>query len=249
MGRLLIAVLLASTIVACSRGEDPESAAATTSSTKPETNSTTTASASSPAGRLATGALLEGDPRWLRAPKQPTTKRFDGECVSLADQGWQATCGRVASELGDAIWIREHQGLRERVLLYVHREADVWNLALRAADDSGDEFDSEVFTADLAGDGNSKVVVTLNNGVDRDTDGVYAPVEVGVVEPSGEIVVHMVLRGGRSGPPGVTIRPGEGLEVSDCPVDCVPTGPMRVRLISYTTDGWRVADERQEARS
>lgn len=235
-------------IVACSRNEDPGSAAATTSSTESESDSTRAASASSPAGRVA-GALVEGDPRWLTAPRQPTTKRFDGDCSSLADQGWQATCERVTSELGDAVWIREHQGLRERVLLYVHREADVWNLALRAADDSGDEFDSEVFTADLAGDGNAKVVVTLSNGVDRDTDGVYAPVEVGVIESSGEIVVHMVLRGGRSGPPGVTIRPGEGIEVSDCPVDCVPTGPMRVRLISYTTDGWRVVDERQESRS
>jgi hypothetical protein len=183
------------------------------------------------------------------APKQPTSKRLDGHCSSLADPGWQATCERVTSELGDAIWISEHRGLQERVLLYVHREGDTWDLALRAAADSGDEFDSMVFTADLAGDGNFKVVVTLN-GVDQDTtDGVPTPVEVGVVEPSGEIVVHMMLRGGRNGSPKVTIRPGEGLEVRDCPVDCVPTAPMRVRLISSTTDGWRVVDEHQEARS
>ena len=87
-------------------------------------------------------------------------------------------------------------------------------------------------------------------GVDGDVaDGVPAPLEVAVVEPNGEVVVHLMLQGGRSGAPGVTVRPGEGLEVSDCPVDCVPTAPMRVRLISYTADGWRVVDEREEARS
>lgn len=72
--------------------------------------------------------------------------------------------------------------------------------------------------------------------------------ELAVVEPSGEIVVHMVLRGGRSGPPEVAVRPVEGLEVKDCPFDCVPTAPMRQRMISYTPDGWRIVDEGPEER-
>jgi hypothetical protein len=252
MQRFVIAVLAVSTFHACSPSEDPETAATAASSTRPETESDTPArdaSASYRVGRLAPGALVEGDPRWLAAPKQPTTKRSAGDCASLADQGWQATCGRVTSELGDAVWIREHRGHQERVLLYVHREADAWDLALRATDDSGDEFDSTVSTAGLAGDGNLQVVITLTKGVERDADGVLPPVEVGVVEPSGEIVVHMLLRGGRSGSPRVTLRPGEGLEVSDCPVDCVPTAPLRVRLISFTPDGWSAMDVRREARS
>jgi hypothetical protein len=74
-------------------------------------------------------------------------------------------------------------------------------------------------------------------------------VEVAVAEPSGEVVVHMVLRGGRSGPPEVAVRPSEGLEVKDCPFDCVPTAPMRQRTISYTSDGWRIVDERAQERS
>ena len=86
-------------------------------------------------------------------------------------------------------------------------------------------------------------------GVDlHAADEVPAPVEVAVVELSGEIVVHMVLRGGRSGPPEVTVRPSAGLEVEDCPFDCVPTAPIRQRMISYTGDGWRIVDEWPEER-
>lgn len=240
-------VLLGLPIFACSTREDPNSSATTTSThlgEESETESTPPASDGHGTGRLAIDALVEGDPRWLEAPEESMTRRFRDDCSSLADPGWEATCQRVTTELRDVVWIRQHRGHQERVLLFVHREADAWDLALRATDESGREFDSEVLTADLVGDDNPKVVVTLT-GVDLDaTDAVPPPVEVAVVEPSGEILVHMMLRGGRNGAPGVTVRPGEGLEVRDCPVDCVPTSSMRLRLISHTTDGWRVVDER-----
>ena len=250
MRRVLSAVLIAGLTVACATSNDPQSAATTTSTSlaAEAENEPSPAPDSDRAGRLAPGALVEGGPRWLMVPEKPTTKRFDGDCSSLADQGWEATCERLTTELGDAVWIREHRGQRERVSLYVHREADAWELAWRATDDSGDEFDGEVVTTDLAGDENSKVVVMLK-GVDLDAaDEVPAPVEVAVLEPSGEIVVHMVLRGGRSGPPEVAVRPGEGVEVTDCPFDCVPTAPRRQRMISYTADGWHIVDEGPEER-
>jgi hypothetical protein len=212
-----------------------------------EAESSTAESAPYRTGRLASGALVEGDNRWLAAPNEPTTKSLGGDCSSLADSRWEATCERVTTELGDAVWLREERGDQERVSLYVRRMADAWDLALQATDDSGREFDSKVFAADLAGDANPKVVVTLKRADMDATDQVPAPVEVAVVEPTGEIVVHLVLQGGRgSGSPGVTVRPGEGLEVRDCSVDCVPTAPMRVRLIAYTADGWRVVDQRFE---
>ena len=252
MRRVLIAVLVVVPVVACTTSDDPESAART-SSTPPAAEAENESAASAPdsdrAGRLSPGALVEGDPRWLMVPEEPRTEHLDGDCSSLADQGWEATCERLTTELGDAVWIREHRGQRERLSLYVYRKADDWELAWRATDDSGDEFDSEVVTADLVGDRNPKVVVMLH-GVDLDAaDQVPAPVEVAVVEPSGEIVVHMVLRGGRSGPPEATVRPGEGLEVKDCPFDCVPTSARRQRTVSYTRQGWRVVDERPEERS
>ena len=246
---VLIAVLGAVPIVACSTSDDSESAATTSTRMAAESEAESPATGSVPyrAGRLASGALVEGDTRWLAAPKEPTTKRLGGDCRSLADQGWEATCERVTTELGDAVWIREESGEQERVSLYVRRKADAWDLALQATDESGREFDSKVVTADLAGDGNPKVVVTLKRADPDATDQVPAPVEVAVVEPTGEIVVHLVLQGGRgSGSPGVTVRPGEGLEVRDCGVDCVPTAPMSVRLISYTPDGWRVVNQRFE---
>lgn len=248
---VLIVVLVAAPIVACTTSDDPELTARTTSTplaAEAEKESATPTPDSDRAGRLAPGALVEGDPRWLMAPEEPTAKRLDGDCRSLADQGWKATCERLTTELGDAVWIRERRGQQERVSLYVHGEADAWELAWRATDDSGDEFDGEIVAADLAGDGNPEVVVMLT-GVDLDAaDQVPAPVEVAVVESTGEIVVHMVLRGGRSGAPSVTVRPGEGLEVKDCPFDCVPTSERRQRTVSYTPEGWRIIDTRPEER-
>ena len=250
MRRLLIAVLVAVPIVACTTSDDPKSTG-TTTSTRAAAESEVGSSASAPPFNPSDGpasGVIQGDPRWLTAPDEPTTKRIDGDCSSLADQGWEAECGRVTTERGDAVWIRERQGVQERVSLYVDRGAGVWDLAWRATDESGREFDSKVLTAALAGDGNPKIIVTLSVDLDA-ADHVPPPVEVAVLEPGGRIVVHLMLHGGRSGPPGVTVRPGEGLEVRDCPVDCVPTAPMRLRLISYTADGWRIVDERPAERS
>lgn len=188
MRRVLIAAMLAVPSAACTTSDDLEWVT-TTSSTPPaaeaESGSPASPPDSDPAGLVAPGAVVESDPRWLMVPEEPTTEHLESDCRSLADQAWDATCERLAIELGDAVWIREHRGQRERVSVYVHRQADAWELAWRAA----------------------------------------------------EIVVHMVLRDGRSGPPVAAVRPGEGLEVKDCPFDCVPKSERRQRMVSYTPEG------------
>jgi hypothetical protein len=144
--RLVIAFLTAVPIVACSTSCDPESAQKT-ASTRVATESEAESSALTSPPYSSDGLaprIVEGDPRWLTGPKEPTTKRLNGDCSSLAAHGWEAECERVTTELGDAVWIREQQGQQESVSLYVHRGGDAWGLAWRATDESGREFDSKV---------------------------------------------------------------------------------------------------------
>jgi hypothetical protein len=168
---------------------------------------------------------------------------MSGGCASLADPGWETQCGRVQSDLGDATWVRERQGVQERVLIWVNRGTPGWDLALRAADENGEKFDATVSAADLAGDGNHKILVELHSADDDISDGFGPATQVDVVEPSGAVVVHLVLSVGRSGRPDATALPERGLEVLDCPMNCVPTGPLRVRVIDYRDGAWRVVQE------
>ena len=188
---------------------------------------------------------MEGADRWLTAPAQPTTKPVRGTCDGLDDPGWESDCRYLQSRAGDAIAVHERLGAQERVLIYVKRgPAGSRDLALRAADDNGKEFDATVETVDPMGDGSAKFLVKLR-GIDEDpNDGLpEPPLQADLIEPSGVIVVHVVLIVGRSGHPDARALPGQGLEVVDCTINCVPTGPVRVRLIAYRDGAWRVVHE------
>jgi hypothetical protein len=153
-------------------------------------------------------AFLVPTERWLTVPQEATTKQFTGGCRSLADAGWEPTCERVRSQLGDAVWVHERKGVQERVLIYVNRGADGWDLALRAADDDGKEFDTTVQTVDLTEDGTKKILVkmrTLGEGLNEGVPD--PPLQVDVVKPSGVIVVHLVISAGRSGHPDAQAVP------------------------------------------
>lgn len=187
---------------------------------------------------------MEGAERWLTAPAQLTTKPVTGSCDGLDDPGWESDCRYVQSRAGEAIAVHERHGVQERVLIYVKRGPTRWDLALRAADDNGKEFDATVETVDPMGDGTQKFLVKLR-AIDQDpNDGLgEPPLQVDLVEPAGAIVVHAVLIVGRQGHPDARALPGEGLEVVDCTLNCVPTGPVRVRLIAYRDGAWRVVRE------
>lgn len=184
--------------------------------------------------------------RLLTPPAEQTVKRLapNQGCSALIDPGWRGDCDRVETALGDAIWVSERMGRQKRVLVYTHRTAEAWELVLRASDESGQEFDPEVQTVDLVGDGNPKIVVILRE-IDTDIrDGLPAPpIHVDVVEPDGRMVVHVTTSAGRIGPAEASATPGKGLEVWDCPYDCVPTAPYRYRRISYADDRWQVVEE------
>lgn len=190
------------------------------------------------------GAYVDGAERWLTAPAEPTTKQTSGTCDGIDDPNWESECQRVQSPAGEAIAVRERQGVQERVLIYVKRGPRRWDLVLRAADDNGKEFDATVQTVDPMGDGNAKFLVKLR-GIDEDpNDGLpEPPLQADLIEPSGLIVVHVVLTVGRSGHPDARALPGEGLEVVDCTINCVPTGPVHVRLIAYRDGAWQVVRE------
>jgi hypothetical protein len=189
------------------------------------------------------GAYVEGEGRWLTAPDQTVTKTVTPSCAGLYDEGWQADCHRFDSRLGDAEVVYQRKGVEEQVLIYVHRGATSAELALRAADKDGAGFDATVDAVDLAGDGIPRILVKMR-AVDPDpADGVDPPLQADVVEPNGKIVVHLNLWAGRSGTADVRPVANQGLEVLDCPGDCVPTAPLRRRLIAWRDGAWRVVSE------
>jgi hypothetical protein len=194
-------------------------------------------------------AFVDGTERLLQVPVQEITKTVTSNepCLELRDPTWAVTeCDQLKTAIGDAIWLLDHPDRavdNERVRLYVKRDDSRWDLALEASDSDGQQFEAEVATSDLAGDRNPKVVFVLRE-VDKDpTDGASSPLFVDVVEPSGAIVVHVVARAGRSGKPEARAVPGRGIEVWDCPVDCVPTAPLRYRRIAYQEGRWQVVEQ------
>jgi hypothetical protein len=254
--RLVPWVLVCLLAVAACDDSEPRSAPSV-SSTSPTvatsasttvSSTTTTAAPAAQAKEFGAGAFVEGDDRWLTAPLEPSSKQLGSGCKSLADAGWESTCEVVSSQgvPNEAFWVHERKGVQERVLIYVNHANGGLDLALRAADDNGKEFDATVQTVDLAGDGTRKILVTLRSADQDTSDGISPFPQVDVVEPTGKIVVHVVMRGGRSGMPDAKAVPGRGLEIRDCPVDCLPTAPLRVRMISYRAGAWQVIDEHPE---
>lgn len=187
---------------------------------------------------------MDGAERWLTAPAEPTTKAVTGTCDSIDDAGWQSDCQHVRSHSAEAIAVHERHGVQERVLIYVKRGPARWDLALRAADDNGKGFDATIETVDPMRDGNEKFLVKLRAFDQHPNEGLgEPPLQADLVEPNGKIVVHVVLIVGREGHPDARALPGQGLEVVDCTINCVPTGPVHVRLIAYRNGAWQVVRE------
>lgn len=216
----------------------------TTSSTAAAPSGSSTSTPASTDDDAARQAFVEGDLRFLTPPDRPTTRAVSGrDCAELVDAGWQvADCGRVTSPLGDAVWLHERNGNRERALVYV-REGNGWRLAQRASDDTGREFDLTAEAVDLVGDGAQKIVFRFEVPQRDPTLGESAPVVADVVESSGAVVVHVVASYPR-GKPTVRATAGRGLEVWDCVRDCVSTAPYRYRRISFAESRWKVVEER-----
>lgn len=233
----LVALVL---LAACSGGDDePAAPSPSTTSAPPAPPSSTTTTTVNPAREQ---AFVDGDLRFLTPPDQPTLRAGDGaRCETFVDEAWeQVACGRV----GDAVWVHERDKRAERALVYVAEGAQ-WRLALRASDDTGDEFDVAVQVVDLMGDGALKVLFVFAVPDRDDGDGVSPPVVADVVEPSAAVVVHVVADYPK-GKPTVRPAPGRGLEVWDCETDCVSTAPYRYRRIAYSGGKWTVVEERTD---
>jgi hypothetical protein len=55
--------------------------------------------------------------------------------------------------------------------------------------------------------------------------------------------VRVVVHPSTVGVPDAVLVPGRGLEVRDCPMNCVPTSRLRVRLIAHRAGAWQVIEE------
>jgi hypothetical protein len=240
----LVALLL---FASCDGGGDEAGPVTTTTSTT-TTGQPTTSTQPEARSSFAEGAFVEDrHPGVLTPPAEQTVKRLSPNqgCPALIDSGWRGNCDRLETALGDGIWVSERKGRQKRVLVYTHRTAEAWELVLRASDESGQEFEPQVDTVDLIGDGNPKIIVILRE-IDTDIrDGLPPPpIHVDVVEPDGRIVVHLSTSAGRTGSAEARSTPGKGIEVWDCPYDCGPTNPyFRYRRISYTNGRWQVVEE------
>lgn len=235
-------MLLPAALAACSDDADGPAAGPTTTSpttaAPPESSTTTTVDP------VRAQRFVDGKLTFLTPPDQPTTRATNArDCGLFVDDGWEnVRCGRVTTKVGDAVWLHERNGRAERALVYVN-EGPHWRLAQRASDDNGAEFDVSAQAVDVMGDGAEKIVFVFTKADPDTTDGVSPPKVVDVVEPSGGVVVHVVVDY-PGGLPAARVTPGRGVEVWDCTVECTPTGPYRYRRIAFAEGRWAVVEER-----
>ena len=141
------------------------------------------------------GAILTGTAAFLTPPREPTVKHVDPSdgCAELIDAGWQGTCMIARSQLGTSALVNETRSLsntglsQKRLLVYTPTgPGSGWSLRMRASDDDGKSWDPDFFAgvADVAGDGNMKMVVSVVNGSKRFVD---------VIEPTPRVAVHLTL--------------------------------------------------------
>jgi len=186
--------------------------AAVTSTTPPTTPPT--AAATTPASSAATtgsaapasaqpGLVLTGAGSALTPPGAKTVKMLGDATYacndrSLTDAGFTSgQCISTSSKVGNALVLTETMGSQERTLAYTLRGRQA-TLALRevrtvtpATGNGSPSGSTSVSVSDLAGDGQSKLVVLTPQG--SDTTQVAA---VDVVEASGTVVLHRDLKGG-----------------------------------------------------
>ena len=146
-------------------------------------------------GNPTLGAVLTGTAAFLTPPREPTVKHVDPSdgCAELVDAGWQGTCMIARSQLGTSALVNETRSLsntglsQKRLLVYTPTgPGSGWSLRMRASDDDGKSWDPDFFAgvADVAGDGNMKMVVSVVNGSKRFVD---------VIEPTPRVAVHLTL--------------------------------------------------------
>ena len=219
----------------------PAGATSSISTTAPTTTTQTTGAPRSK--EFGTGAYVEGAGQWLTAPAEPTTKRLIGSCTSLADQAGR----RTASGSGATSVTLSGSGAQRRTRTGAHlREPGRRRLGSRPPRGryDGKAFTASVVTADLTGDGNKKILVKLKSADEDISDGgLDPPTQVDVVEPTGVIVVHLVLGAGRSGEPDAARSSAARTRSPRLFNELCPDRPLRVRLIAYRDGAWRVVDE------
>jgi len=222
--------------------------AAVTSTTPPPAAATTPASSAATTGSAAPasaqpGLVLTGAGSALTPPGAKTVKML-GDAThacndrSLPDVGFTSgQCISTSSKVGNALVLTETMGAQERTLAYTLRGRQA-TLALRevrtvtpATGNASPSGSTSVSVSDLAGDGQSKLVVLTPQG--SDTTQVAA---VDVVEASGTVVLHRDLKGGtaRKAPVGgglETFTPAAGGKVQDT-------------VIRFTDGQWRLASSR-----
>lgn len=207
----------------------PASSAATTSSAAP---------ASAQPGLVLTGAGSALTPPGAKTVKMLGDATYACNDRSLTDAGFTSgQCISTSSKVGNALVLTETMGSQERTLAYTLRGRQA-TLALRevrtvtpATDNGSPSGATSVSVSDLAGDGQSKLVVLTPQG--SDTTQVAA---VDVVEASGTVVLHRDLKGGtaRKAPVGgglETFTPAAGGKVKDT-------------VIRFTDGQWRLASSR-----
>jgi len=214
---------------------------ATTAATAPASSAATTGSAAPASAQP--GLVLTGAGSALTPPGAKTVKMLGDATYacndrSLTDAGFASgQCISTSSKVGNAVVLTETMGSQERTLAYTLRGRQA-TLALRevrtvtpATDNGSPSGSTSVSVSDLAGDGQSKLVVLTPQG--SDTTQVAA---VDVVEASGTVVLHRDLKGGtaRKAPVGgglETFTPAAGGKVQDT-------------VIRFTDGQWRLASSR-----
>lgn len=214
---------------------------ATTAPTAPASSAATTSSAAPASAQP--GLVLTGAGSALTPPGAKTVKMLGDATYacndrSLTDAGFTSgQCISTSSKVGNAVVLTETMGSQERTLAYTLRGRQA-TLALRevrtvtpAIGNGSPSGSTSVSVSDLAGDGQSKLVVLTPQG--SDTTQVAA---VDVVEASGTVVLHRDLKGGtaRKAPVGgglETFTPAAGGKVQDT-------------VIRFTDGQWRLASSR-----
>jgi hypothetical protein len=220
LGALVLATLVILVVVATGGTSGRKvTAGTTTSSSSSSTSSSSTSSSSSsttappaptttaaggpaptagPTTTAATQLVVTGQGAELRPPATPDTRTIPsgGNCQSLGDPGWTATCGRAAARTADLTWLIETKaigggGTARRALVFKQTGAADWMLVLMTTDDAGTRFTNvKVALADVSGDGNTEVAFGFTRAA---AGGVLA---VDLVDGPGTVVVHRELPNG-----------------------------------------------------
>ncbi len=217
----------------------PPTTSAASSSTLPASDSTTSATGATVATTVvpptapSQPGVITGQGSLFTSPLSPTTRSYnaDGGCSGLADAGWTEQCGIVQSALGIIAWVSESRPKQnanlyeKRVLIFKQLDREHWGLALIASDDSGNAIESiRVHSYDLAKDGNSKVVI----GVQEAQTGTL---DVEVVETTGVVVLHQGIAMGAARAPD-----GGGIDTWSA----TPSGGYIHEEIRYAASAWRI---------